>query len=203
MRGLILALGLTASACAPAPVAMDATEASELLARFADGAAPADVCTTQGRALLRGAVRAYGAEMQQAGVAWPSVPGFGADADDLTSLDTSVLVAFAAGFVEASDFQGSARSVVGQLPFAQWPAISSMREAAQVACADVVQLQRAASHFVLEAARYQALVERAAKAGAGLAERMRRQSQRMERAQSQMDMLAAVVTTRLEHAGRS
>ncbi|MBC7769147.1 MAG: hypothetical protein H7124_10205, partial [Phycisphaerales bacterium] len=61
LRTLIVAAALGSSACAPSPVSMPATQASEVLELFAAGTPPGDVCTPQGRALLRGAVRAYGA----------------------------------------------------------------------------------------------------------------------------------------------
>jgi hypothetical protein len=179
---------------------MAATDASELLARFAAGAAPADVCTPEGRALLRGAVRAYGAAMSEAGETWPAAPARDVDAD-LSSMDVSVLVAFAAGFVEASDLRGPARASAGELPFAQWPEIQMMRQAASVACADAARLQQAAARFVLEAARYQQLAADAAR-DARAAARMRVQGARMERAQSQMQLMAAYVEASLEAAQR-
>lgn len=183
-------------ACAPAPVRMTATEASELLARFASGSEGAEVCTPEGRALLRGAVRAYGAEMAMAGVSWPMIPAMGADANRLTSLDVSVTVAFTAGFVEASDFYGPARALVSHLTFAHWPQVRSMRRGAHVACAEVVQLQQAAAHVVLESERYRDLSTHARNND----DRLRRQARRLERAQEQMNDRAAAVEARLREA---
>jgi len=74
VRAVAFGLVVLACACAPAPASMSAGEASERLARFA--ASPADdACTPQGRAMLREAVRVYGAAMEEAGVAWPELPG--------------------------------------------------------------------------------------------------------------------------------
>lgn len=152
--------------------------------------------------MLRGAVRAYSAEMQANGVAWPMIPTMGGDPNALSAIDVSVLVAFAAGFVEASDFQGRARRLAGQLSFAQWPEIRSMRQAARVACPDVVQLQQAAAQFVLESERLREMAERMenARNGQRAADRLRRQSVRVERAQVQMQTMAAVVQARMSEA---
>lgn len=196
-RNLILALGLAASACAPAPVSMHATEASQLLAQFAAGAGPADVCTPNGRALLRGAVRAYGEEMKRSGVAWPAVPVRGEDPDELDTVEISVLIAFAAGFVQASDFHGATRGLMGQLTFTQWPEMRAMRAAARVACDEVVDLQQAASRYVMEADRYQRIADgssRSSRAG----ERLQRQARLMERAREAMEISAAALQARVE-----
>ena len=69
LRKMMLAFAAAGllSACAPGPVAMPATQASEMLELIAAGHPPGDVCTPQGRALLRGAVRSYGNAMAQAG----------------------------------------------------------------------------------------------------------------------------------------
>jgi hypothetical protein len=201
-RALASVLVLATAACAQAPVRMPAAEASELLARFAAGSGSADVCTDEGRAVLRGAVRAYSAEMQANGVAWPMIPAIGGDPNALSTIDVSVLIAFAAGFVDASDFHGQARQLAGRLSFAQWPEIRSMRQAARVACPDVVLLQQAAAQFVLESERLRELAERAenARNGQRVAERLRRQSVRVERAQVQMQSMAAVVQARMSEA---
>lgn len=191
-------LALTAAACAPQPVRMPAAEASELLARFAAGSGRADVCTTEGRAVLRGAVRAYGAEMRANGVAWPMIPAFGGDPDAVSAVDVSVLIATAAGFVETSDFQGPARGMVSHLQFAQWPEIRGMRTAAGVACDEVMALQQAAARFVVESERFREMAEGAQRGGAALAERLQRQSDRVERAQAQMQTMAAEVQARMQ-----
>ncbi|PZO47300.1 MAG: hypothetical protein DCF16_17900 [Alphaproteobacteria bacterium] len=191
LRASILAVLTAASACGPAPVAMPATRASELLERFAAGAADADVCTPGGRALLRGAVRAYGAAMDASGVAWPSVPVREETPDRLGAVDISVLIAFAAGFVEASDFRGASRAALAQLSFAHWPEMRRMRAGARVACAEVVALQTAAARVVMEMERLR-FVEGA--------DRVRRQQARLERAQVQMQAAAAMLEARLEAA---
>jgi hypothetical protein len=198
-RALASVLVLATAACAQAPVRMPAAEASELLARFAAGSGRADVCTAEGRAVLRGAVRAYGAEMSANGVAWPMIPALGGDPDALSSVDVSVLVATAAGFVETSDFHGPARRMARQLSFAQWPEVRGMRGAADVACAEVVSLQQAAARLVFETQRLDQMADRG---GSGRsADRLRRQHDRVERAHVQMQQSAAALQNRMDQAG--
>jgi hypothetical protein len=179
---------------------MPAARASEVLARFAAGTGAAvNVCTPEGRAMLRGAVRSYGAEMSVNGVAWPMMPGFGVEAPDaLNSVDVSVLVAVAAGFVEASDLHGPARRFARHLAFMQWPEIRDLRSATRVACDEVVELQQAAARVVLETERLRQMTERAD--GARNGDRVRRQHDRVERAHVAMQQIAAQVQARMDAA---
>jgi hypothetical protein len=191
-KRFILALAAALCACAPAPVRMPAAQASEVLNLFAAGRGPANVCSPGGRALLRGAVRAYSQEMQISGVDWPLVPGVNGEAEHLTHVDVSVMIAFAAGFVKASDFRGAPRMFINQLALGEWPAIRSIRLAARDACADVVALQQAAASFVIESSRYEDMTDRS-RSGRGDAERLRRQSVRLQRAHERMEEQAAIV----------
>lgn len=176
---------------------MSASEASERLAQFAAGAGASDVCTPEGRSLLRGAVRAYGAAMAQAGVAWPAAPR--RPDEHLRGVDAAVTVAFAAGFLQASDFQSSSRAAVNRIAATYWPQLAGMRGAARLACSQVVELQQAASHMVTEMERAQRLAAQAERS-APKAERLRRQQERLERAQAQLDALAAAVEAEIERA---
>lgn len=200
-RGLVFALAAALSACA-APVQMPAARASEVLNLFAAGAGPANICSRDGRLLLRGAVQAYSREMQQAGVAWPVVPGNAADTDNITSVDISVMIAFAAGFVETSDFQHPARGMLTHLTFLQWPEIQSIRGAARVACDEVQGLQQAAARFVIEQSRLAQMTRNAhvRNQGRETAERLRRQAVRVQRAQEQMQEMAAMLEARMRNA---
>ncbi|MGD9979384.1 MAG: hypothetical protein AB7H66_04325 [Hyphomonadaceae bacterium] len=188
-KRFVLALAAVLSACAPAPVRMPAAQASEVLNLFASGQGPANICSANGRALLRGAVRSYSREMQISGVAWPAIPG--ATSEAVTNVDVSVMIAFAAGFVKADDFRGAPRMFMSQLALTQWPEIRSMRLAARDACEEVVALQRAAAAFMLETTRYRQMSEHSD------AERLRRQSVRLQRAEERMLELAATVDARL------
>ncbi|MCX7357018.1 MAG: hypothetical protein NT015_02540 [Alphaproteobacteria bacterium] len=193
-RGLGFAVAAALCACAPAPVQMPAAQAAEVLSLFAAGAGPANICSSDGRALLRGAVRAYSREMAQAGVTWPVIPQASEETENVTSVDISVMIAFAAGFVETGDFQAPARRMLTHLTINQWPEIQSMRGAAQVACADVQALQQAASGFVVEQSRMAQMVHAAHGRDA---DRLRRQSMRVQRAQARMQETAAIVAQRM------
>ena len=193
LRATALAAGLFACACAPAPAPMGASEASERLERFAAGAA-GDVCTPQGRALLRGAVRAYGAELARAGVAWPALPDGG---EALHSTDVAVAIAFAGGLVEASDFQNDVRGAVSRFAFAHLPQFRDMRAAARVACGQVVELQQAGSRLVAEMERYRRISMRADP------ERLALQQERLAAAQAQLQALADAVQEEIDEARRS
>lgn len=199
LRGLALSLVLAASACAPAPPNMPATQAIELLERFAAGSARLDVCSPQGRAMLRGAVRSYGHEMRTAGVAWPVLPN---DAS-LNAVDANVIMAVAAGFIEPSDLNGGARALAGQVLFANMPQVRDFQSAARVACTELVQLQRSASRYVVERQRLEHLVARAERtAGAREAQRIQRQSERLDNTLADMRALAELVERRVAESRR-
>ncbi len=198
-RGLVFALAAALSACAPSPVQMPAARASEVLNLFAAGAGPANICSRDGRLLLRGAVQAYSREMQRSGVAWPVIPGIEGEAENVTSVDISVMIAFAAGFVETSDFQHPVRGMLTHLTFLQWPEIQSIRGAARVACDEVQGLQQAASRFVIEQSRL-AQMTHVRHQGREAAERLRRQSVRVQRARQQMQEMAALLEARVGDA---
>jgi hypothetical protein len=195
LRVIALAAGAMACACAPAPQRMAASEASEHLERFAAGAAADDVCTPQGRAVLRGAVRSYGAALAQAGVAWPALPDGASETP--RSMDMAVTIAFASGLVEASDFQGNARRAVSRFALTHWPQLRNMRSAAHVACAQVLELQQAASHLAQEMERYRRISARPDP------ERLRRQQERLANAQAQLEALADAVEREIAEARRS
>lgn len=192
--GLGFAVAAALCACAPAPVQMPAARAAEVLTLFAAGAGPANICSSDGRALLRGAVQAYSREMAQANVAWPVIPRGSEESENVTSVDISVMIAFAAGFVEAGDFQAQVRGMLTHLTINQWPEIQSMRDAASVACEDVRALQQAASGFVVEQSRMAQMVH-GARGRDG--DRVRRQSVRLERAETRMHEAAAIVAARM------
>jgi hypothetical protein len=198
-RGFVLALAAALCACAPAPVRMPPAQAAEVLNLFSSGRGPANICTPDGRALLRGAVRAYGREMGRSGVAWPAIPGASGEADDITHVEVSVLISYAAGFVYTTDFQPAARRLMSQLTFSQLPEILSLRRAARVACGDVQSLQQAAARYFMEQTRMEQMMRSAQSRsrGAETADRLRRQSNRLQRARADMEMYAEIVAQRM------
>ncbi len=192
LRVIALAAGVLACACAPAPQPMAASEASEHLERFAAGASAGEVCTPQGRALLRGAVRAYGAELARAGVAWPALPE--GDGAMTRSTDVAVALAFAGGFVEASDLQRPSRGMVSRFALAHWPQLRNMRAAARLACGQMVELQAAASRVAVEMDRFRRMSTRSDPA------RLARQRERLASAEAQLQALADMVQTEIAEA---
>lgn len=197
-RGFALAFVAALCACAPAPVKMPAAQASEMLNLFAAGRGPASICSADGRALLRGAVRAYGEEMRVSGVSWPVLPGAEGD-ENMTEVEVSVLIAFAAGFVRTSDFQPDLRRFLSAFTFAELPDVISLRRAAKVACEDVVALQQAAARVLIERDRMAAMVRSAqARSDGDTVGRLSRQSARLQRATQDMREAAAVVEALME-----
>lgn len=191
---MILFAALAAGACGQAPVRMTATEASEMLALFAAGAAPVDVCTGEGRARLRGAVRSYAEAMLQAGVAWPQPVSV--NPENVRSVDAAVQVALAAGVLEQSDFRGALSAPV----LRDWPELNRLQEAARVACAETAELNQAAARFVLETARYRWLAQQAEE-DPNAAARLERQARLAERAQAQLEMISAQLDAEIAAAG--
>lgn len=195
-RIVLAACALAVSACAPAPVPMAATDASELLERFAAGSAPFDVCTPVGRAELRGAVRAYSAAMDEAGEPWPNLPGLGDERASLNSVEVAVVIAVASGFVETTDLRGPARMLAGRMQLAHWPSISDLRRASRVACPELLELQQAASRFVMERDRYAVFAERENRSERA-SRSMARHAERMQAQLERMQVLADLVTEKV------
>jgi hypothetical protein len=150
-------------------------------------------------------VRAYGGAMQAAGVAWPALQSPDRTAS-LGAVEASVLVAFAAGFVEASDFRGGARAMAAQLSFVHWPELRDLRAAARVACNDVVALQQAAARVVIETERLREMTEsaeRRERLSHNGGQRLMSQHRLVERAQNAMQQRAAMVEARMREARES
>lgn len=200
LRGLALSLVLAASACAPAPPNMPATQAIELLERFAAGSARLDVCSPRGRAMLRGAVRSYGQEMHSAGVDWPALP----QDRSLNAVDATVVMSMVAGFIEPSDLHGGARALAGQFVFASVPQVRDFQSAARVACAELIQLQQGAVRYVVERQRLEHLVARnSSAASAREAQRIQRQSERLDNTLADIRALAERVEQRVAESRRA
>lgn len=180
---------------------MPASEAGAWLERFAASAAPDNVCTPEGRATLRGAVRAYGRAMAEGGQVWPNIAAIGQEPNAITAVEASVMIAAASGLVEVSDLRGPARGLVLQTGLAHWPAVRDLHVAARVACGDLVNLQQTASRFVLERERYKILAERAQRRrDARAAEQLHRQAERMQRSMVEIEMLTERLAERVEQS---
>lgn len=197
MRSAILALSALAVACAP--VSMSATDAAMVLEAFTAGAPEAvDVCKAEGRNQLRGAVRAYGEAMHENGQDWPALVEPDERQEPMSAMEITVLIAFAAGFVQASDLQQPARGRAQRLAFAHLPHMIELRGVAMDACPDVVAMQRAASRYMLEMERYAHVVESARRNGGEAAVgRILSQNAVLKRAQEDMERAAALIQARM------
>jgi hypothetical protein len=152
-RELVQRLGalsalLIAASCAPALPATSAEEARDLIQGMSRGGAPVDVCTADGQARFRSAVRAHAQAKHEAGEAWPNFEGLeegervGADA-------VVVAIAFSAGQIEASDLQGPARWQVQRWSLNSWPQIAQLRSHSGDVCREVVAVRRAGVRYVV------------------------------------------------------
>lgn len=198
---LAAALLIALPACAPAPL-MRPVEAAHVLEAFAGGAEDAvDVCAPEGRVMLRQAVRSYAAAMAANGVAWPQLENVARAAPPLDALEASVAIAFAAGFVDASDLPQQARAHAQRLALEQWAHVWSLRTVARNACADMVSMQRAASRHLLETEHFKDAIADARRDGgeAAVAQLLRRNAV-VQRAERDMRLAAALIQTRMDGA---
>ncbi len=185
------------TACGPSP--LSGTDAAQVLEAFAAGAPHAvDVCAREGRSTLRNAVRSYGAVMAENGEIWPSVTPPEERQGALSPLEVTVLVSFAAGFVEASDLPAPARARTQRLMLEYLPDMIRFRTVAMDACPDVVALQRAASRYAIEMERNRYVIEAARrKGGDGAVSHVIGQNAVLQRAETEMRRAIAVIEARM------
>ncbi len=190
----IVPLGLMLAACAPAPD-MAPEQARAVIEDFAAGRQEFDLCTDEGRAVLRGAVRVYSAAEARAGRMWPLIPEDTNDDFVFDSVNGSVLVAVAAGFVRVNDLHGEARRAARLLTLEHWFDVRDVRLATRLACPEMLRLQQTASRLVVETQRFERLSERRRRGGGVGA---LRQYRRVEALQREMNALAATIQARLD-----
>lgn len=179
---------------------MPASEAGAWLEHFAASASPENICTPEGRATLRGAVRAYGQAMAEGGEVWPNVSD--TDANSITAVEASVLTAARSGLVELSDLIGPARAMADEL--APVPALPNVQEMTDAACGDLVQLQQTAVRLILERERYKILAERAARQlDERATEQLSRQAERLQRSMTEIEIITERVIEQVEARGRT
>lgn len=177
---------------------MSATEAAGVIEAFTAGAPEVDVCVADGRSQLRGAVRAYGAAMHENGAVWPAIIAPDDAREPMSATEVSVLIAFAAGFVQASDLPAAARGKARMLVLEHLPQVMKLRGVAAEACGEVVMMQRAASRYLLEMERYRDVIESARRNGGEAAVgRILAQNAVLKRAQEDMQHAAALIEVRM------
>lgn len=194
MRGILMTIGVAATAaCAPTPSRIPADEARAAIEQFAAGTQHFDVCTPEGRAVLRGAVRSYSEAEAAEGRVWPTVP-VGDERAPLDAVNGSVLVAVAAGFAEVNDLRGDAQAQYRLLALENWFQMRDVRLASRLACDDMLRLQQLGSRLVVEAQRY----ERMRGSGVTSSTRIQRQHQRVEALRQELGQVLQRIRARMD-----
>jgi hypothetical protein len=205
IRKIWVLLACALVACAPVGPPLTAEEAQTTLADFARGRAPADVCTPEGRALLRSAVRTHSKAQADAGVAWPDMSRLmNDDSASFDNLDAFVIASVAAGFIEPSDLQGPARTISGFFQASYGAEFGDLRRSAQHACTEVFELHQIAARAAVEERRYAQARERAARRGPHeVREIDARYGPRLERLARDFQRRSAALERKLESAPAS
>ncbi|MEZ5961489.1 MAG: hypothetical protein R3C30_13860 [Hyphomonadaceae bacterium] len=141
-------LVLSAAACAPALPSMSAEEANTLIQGMSRGGAPVDVCTSEGQALFRSAVRTHARAMHDAGEAWPNFEGL-EEGDEVGADAVVVALGLTAGHIEPGDLQGEARGQVQRWALNAWPQLLQVRAHSAEVCNEMVAVRRAGVRFVI------------------------------------------------------
>lgn len=155
MRCFCIALGVALAAvsgCSLAPPQLSQDQASELLSKLATGRAEQDLCSTEGRLALRGAVRSYARAMAERGLSWPPLPEGDAPLD-ASRRDVGVLIAYAGGWLETSDFSEPAGSRLSQIQPLRWSELRDVRAAIPHACSQAAEWHAAATIYAYERLR--------------------------------------------------
>lgn len=198
----VAALCLALCACAPSP-AMDAATAKSIVEKAGRGASDLDLCTVEGRKVYRVAVRRHAAARAADGVMWPDLHG-AAEQGRADPVELSVLSALMLGWVEPSDF-ASARGNVGDmrlLALAGRLQASPVRKAVDVACPEVLHMQRVVAAQLFELQTLETQVERAKARGDDdrLVALMERADRRHRIMQAEIARLAAEIEAKVAAA---
>lgn len=198
MRRMVSCIVVFAVACAPAPVSMPADQARQVIEQFSGGVQRFDVCTPEGRAILRGAVRSFSSAEAAEGRVWPTVP-VGDERAPLDAVNGSVLVAVAAGFVKVNDLRGDARAQYRMLALEHWLHMRDARLATELACEDVLRLQQVGAQLVVQMQR----LERMRESRIVSQTRIARQIARVSALEEELRAISRRIQARLEeHRGR-
>ncbi|MCL4715849.1 MAG: hypothetical protein KJZ75_13150 [Hyphomonadaceae bacterium] len=201
MRWMAAILAAALAGCSAELPRYEEREALTLLRQYSNGAAPFNVCTAEGRAQLRGAVRAYSRAREAAGEVWPDVPSEESSRAELSALDISMLIAYAGGFVEGQDFQREPRRALRLAALTHLEDMVRLRGAVRTACAEVAALQRAAGRYMVEMEAMRVASDSArATPGRRQAESLRRQYERVAAAREEMRIAGVRVETRMREA---
>jgi hypothetical protein len=147
MRSGAVALLLAAAACAPALPQVSTDDARDMIRRMNEGAAPVDVCTPEGAALFRSAVRTHAKAMHDAGETWPNFEGL-EDGDEVGPDAVVVALGFSSGHIQAGDLQGEGRWQVQRWALHAWPQLTQLRSLSSQVCPEIVAVRRAGVRYI-------------------------------------------------------
>lgn len=201
-RAVVAVLCIATTACAPPLPEFTATDARDVLERFAVGQAPADLCEPEGRLMLRGAVRSYARAMEESGQPWPNIRTLGeGDTAGPTGIDVLTLAALGAGFIEPNDLRGPTRILARHISRAYNGDLSDVRRAVEIACPEVVELQQVLARAFIEDQRFEARMERERDRRSPRArERAERHVARMMRVRNEVYRLKTEIEAKLAEA---
>ena len=164
-RALVLALAVAACAAQPS---LTVEEAHAMIDAVGRGESTVDICTREGRASFRTAVRTYAEAQHEAGAIWPRLFG-GPEAIDVApdAGELAVMGGLLVGYVEPSDLRGDAR---------RWASLLNMGmqlnadgrtflRGMESACAEIMELQQLMAREQVETVRLQRSIQRATERG--------------------------------------
>lgn len=139
MRGYLLSLVLLVG-CGPSLPTYSQSEALAVLQQYAANGSRREFCTREGRDAFRGAAHAYARAMAEQGHQWPDLLNI--SPSNPNALETLVGAAVATQIVAPDDFTGPPK-LMAQTINAQRVRVSNTARAWDVACPEMISLQRA------------------------------------------------------------
>ena len=189
--------------CSPSP-AVTADEASAVIADVRRGRGDVDLCTKGGRSRFREAVRIHSARMNARGEAWPDMSGLMSGENEPDMAELTVIGAVLFGWVKPGDLSGRAGQIGGllDLSMALSPNMRKARRGVEIACPEVMEMQRLTATQRFEEKRFERQVDAVREDGD--LERIRVLGARMERhtrhMMREMDRLAKAIETKVAAA---
>ena len=196
----VLVMAWAACGCSPAP-SLTIEEAQAIVADVGRGASRIDICTDEGRATFRAAVRAYFAAQLEQGEVWPNAMGALGGEHTPDAGEVAVMGAMIAGYVNASDLSGDAQR------FARMMNMSInlndqrhlFRDGMAEACAEVMELQQLLARGQIDAEQAERRAMRAEERGdeARAAEIRRSLYERAQRTRDDVARLSQAIEARI------
>lgn len=196
----VLVMAWATWGCSPAP-SLTIEEAQAIVADVGRGASRIDICTDEGRATFRAAVRAYSAAQHAQGKVWPNAMGALGGEHMPDAGEVAVMGAMIAGYVNASDLSGDAQR------FARMMNMSInlndrrhlFRDGMAEACAEVMELQQLLAREQIDAEQAERRALRAEERGdeARAAEIRRAVYERAQRTRDDVARLSQAIEAKI------